>query len=134
MCNQTNSFQEPRQRLNRTQQLTLNTWRLAVRKLERTVEPSAIFEHVAVHVVLALLRQIDEPIALFARHAVADPELALVQSLVGGGAGASLDFDVLDAAFLLRWNELVADGKGPQELPPLRPVDRVSTPPPMGGE
>jgi hypothetical protein len=30
-------------------------------------------------------------------------------------------YDVLDAGFLLRWDELVAVGGGPEELPPLQP-------------
>jgi hypothetical protein len=110
---------EPRRRLDRMQQLTLNTWRLAMSKLERVLEPDAILELTAVHTVLATLREVDRPIALFQRHATADAELALVQSLVRGGPHADLDFDLLDAAFLRRWNELVADGGGPEELPPL---------------
>ncbi len=124
MSNQTNPVRQPGQRLTRTQQLTLNTWRFAARKVERDVEPSDVVEQVAVHVVLSLLREVDQPMALFGRHAAADPELALVKSLVAGGSHASLDFDILDTAFLLRWNELVADGNGPEELPPLRPRDQ----------
>jgi hypothetical protein len=108
------------QRLSRAQQLTLTTWRFAARKLERVLEPSDLLERVAVHVVLGTLREVNEPIALFARHATAQPEFALVQSLVSTSAHSELDFDVLDTGFLLRWNELVADGRGPEELPPLR--------------
>jgi len=33
---------------------------------------------------------------------------------------AALAYEILDTAFLLRRNELVADGHGPDELPPLR--------------
>ena len=115
---------EPIQRLNRVQQLTLNTWRLATAKLERVLAPDAVLEMAAVHVVLATLREVDRPIALFAWHGTADAELALVQSLVRGGPHAELDFDLLDMAFLLRWNELVAEGGGPEELPPLRPREQ----------
>jgi hypothetical protein len=115
-----NPTPEPTQRLDRLQQLTLNTWRLATAKLDRVLEPDAILELAAVHVVLATLREVNRPMALFVRHATADAELALVQSLVRGGPHAELDFDLLDAAFLRRWNELVADGNGPEELPPLR--------------
>ena len=125
MSNQTNSVHHPGQRLNRTQQLTLNTWRLAARKLDRVLEPSSVLEQVAVHLVVGVLREIDRPMALLARHAIADPEFALIQSLVRGGPHASLDFDILDTAFLLRWNELVADGAGPEELPPLRPRSTI---------
>ena len=39
----------------------------------------SVLEHVAVHIVLTVLREVQEPMALFARHAVADPELALVR-------------------------------------------------------
>jgi hypothetical protein len=122
--NNKNAAQQPGQRLDRVQQLTLNTWRLAAQKLDHALEPAALLEKVAVHVVLSTLRDVDSPLALFARHAIADPELILVQSLVQDGAHADLDFDILDAGFLLRWNELVADGSGPEELPPLRPRDR----------
>ena len=118
---------EPIQRLNRMQQLTLNTWRLATAKLERVLDPDAILEVAAVHVVLSTLREVDRPVGLFARHSTADAELALVQSLVRGGPHAELDFDLLDAAFLRRWNELVAEIGGPEELPPLRPREQPQT-------
>jgi hypothetical protein len=61
------------------------------------------------------------PMALFARLASAKPEFALVESLVRATPDAALNYDLLDAAFLCRWNELVADGYGPEELPPLLP-------------
>jgi hypothetical protein len=121
MSLQDNSVPTPPQRLNRTQQLTLTTWRFAARKVERALDSSAFLEHAAVHLVLGTLRDIETPVGLFARHDVADPELTLVQSVVRGGYHADLDFDLLDTAFLLRWNELVADGGGPEELPPLQP-------------
>jgi hypothetical protein len=121
MSSQHNSVHQPRHRLDRSQQLTLNVWRFAMRKVDDVIEPSAVLEHAAIHAVLGILREVEQPMALFAWHATADPELALVQSLVRGGRHASLDFDILDTAFLLRWNELVAGGGGPEELPPLRP-------------
>jgi len=37
------------------------------------------------------------------------------------GWQAAVAYDILDTAFLLRWNELVAAGHRPEELPPLRP-------------
>ena len=108
-------------RLNRHQQLTLNTWRLAAAKLERELNPNAVLEQTAVHTVLALLREVSNPLALFVRHAKADPEFALIRSLVEQRPPEEdLAYDALDMAFLLRWNELVADGSGPEELPPLR--------------
>jgi hypothetical protein len=110
----------PVQRLNRVQQLTLNTWRLASAKLDRLLDPCAILEHAAVHVTLSALCDIDEPLALFRRHAEANPELALIISLIRVTEHEDLAFDILDTAFLLRWNELVAGGNGPRELPPLQ--------------
>ena len=121
----------PRQRLTRVQQLTLNTWRLAAAKLDRALEPCALLEHAAVHAVLGVLRDVNTPLALFGRHAQANPEFALVRSLVQVGPHDELAYDILDAGFLLRWNELVADGGGPEELPPLRP--RQTPVPPTGG-
>jgi len=113
---------QPLPRLNRHQQLTLNTWRLAAAKLERELDPKAVFEQAAVHAILAILREVPNPLALFVRHAQALPEFALIRSLVEERPREEdLAYDVLDAGFLLRWDELVADGSGPEELPPLRP-------------
>ena len=107
--------------LSRMQQLTLTTWRLADTKLQRVLNPFSVLEQAALHAALATLRAVDDPVALFGRHAAAHAELALITSLVPATPGADLSYDILDSAFLLRWNELVADGRGPQELPPLRP-------------
>jgi hypothetical protein len=114
------SSTRPIQRLNRAQQLTLNTWRLAARKLLRSVDPITVLEDAALHAVLGTLRDVDEPLTLFGRHAEAQPELALIACLVSIAPPDDLAYDILDTAFVLRWNELVADGSGPQELPPLR--------------
>jgi hypothetical protein len=112
---------QPSPRLNRHQQLTLNTWRRAADKLAHELDPNAVFEHTAVHVVLASLRDISDPFALFLRHAQALPEFELIRSLVDEKPREEdPTYDLLDSAFLLRWNELVADGSGPEELPPLR--------------
>jgi hypothetical protein len=70
--------------------------------------------------VLATLRDVDDPMALFGRHDTAHPEFALIESLVRATPDAELNYDLLDTAFLYRWNELVADGNGPEELPALR--------------
>jgi hypothetical protein len=109
------------QRLSRLQQLTLNTWRLAATKLERVLDPCSLLEQAALHAVLGALRDVAEPLALFRRHAEAHPEFALIASVVEATRHEDLAYDILDTAFLLRWNELVADGRGPEELPPLRP-------------
>jgi hypothetical protein len=107
-------------RLTRIEQLTLNTWRWAFRKLSRVLDPNAILEYAALHAVLASLRDLDEPSALFRRHAKAYPEFALITSVVPPARQAALAYDILDCAFLMRWNELLANGRGPEELPPLR--------------
>ncbi len=85
------------------------------------LHPCAILEHAAVHANLGALRDRGEPLALFRRHAQPNPEFALIVSLVRVGEHEDLAYDMLDTAFLLRWNELVADGNGPEELPPLQP-------------
>jgi hypothetical protein len=111
----------PVERLSRVQQLTLNTWRLAAAKLERVLDPRSPLEQAAMHATLGTLRDVDTPLALFRRHAEAHPEFALIASLVHDTQHEDLTYDILDTAFLMRWNELVADGTGPEELPPLRP-------------
>jgi hypothetical protein len=119
-------------RLNRHQQLTLNTWRLAAAKLEHELDARTVLEQAAVHAVLAILRDVLNPLELFVRHSQAVPEFALIRSLVDERPREEdLAYDVLDTAFLRRWNELVADGSGPEELPPLRPrpVSSVSAHP-----
>ena len=106
-------------RLTRLQQLTLTTWRRAAAKVDREVAPNAVLEQAAICVVLAVLRDTAEPMALFARHARAVDEFALLTSIVPRDRPPSLDHDLLDTAFLLRWQELTSGGRGPQELPPL---------------
>ena len=107
--------------LSRMQQLTLTTWRLADTKLQRVLNSFSVLEPAALHATLATLRDVDDPVALFGRHAAGYAELALITSLISATQRADLSYDILDSAFLLRWKELVADGTGPQELPPLRP-------------
>jgi hypothetical protein len=107
-------------RLDRIQQLTLNTWRLAAAKLERVLDSTALLEHAAVYATLAALRDVDLPLVLFRRHSEAEREYALITSLIHAADEADLRHDILDTAFLLRWNELVAHGDGPEELPPLQ--------------
>lgn len=111
----------PIERLSRIQQLTLNTWRLASDKLDSVLghEPCPILEYAALHAVLATLQDVHQPIALFGRHASAEPEFALINSLLANSPRADLAYDILDVAFLQRWNALVAGGAGPEELPPL---------------
>jgi hypothetical protein len=112
----------PNRRLDRGQQLTLNTWRLASARLKRVLDPAAVLEHAALHATFEAVRDVDRAHDLFARHATAEPEFALIASLVAAPQDTDLPYDILDTAFLMRWNELVADGTGPEELPPLRPA------------
>src|SRR5712691_11348054 len=109
-------------RLTRVQQLTLNTWRWAQAKLRRVLDPSALLEHAALHAVLASLRNVEEPVELFDRHAEAYAEFSLISSLLSSDRQSVFGYEILDSAFLMRWNELTAAGNGPEELPPLRRV------------
>ena len=121
MSTQTDSPQ-PIRRLTRLEQLTLNTWRWAAASVQNTLDPSAILELAALHAVLGTLRDIDDPVALFARHAHAQPEFKLVLSVLPDAHRQGLPHDILDTAFLLRWTELVAAGLALQELKPLPPA------------
>jgi len=74
------------------------------------------------HAVLGAVCDVDDPVALFARHAHAQPEFQLVLlSVLPDAYRTSLPHDILDTAFLLRWTELVATGVAPLELKPLPP-------------
>jgi hypothetical protein len=101
-------FTRPACRLNRTQQLTLTTWRWARRTLADTLRPTDLLPQVAIEAIRAVLADVADPIVLFKRHVDAAPEFALVSSLVTDPA---VCYDVLDAGFLLRWEELTAPGR-----------------------
>src|SRR5438445_3339168 len=75
-------FTRPACRLNRTQQLTLTTWRWARRTLTDTLSPTDLLPHVAIEAVRVALADVADPMALFRRHADAAPEFALVSSLL----------------------------------------------------
>jgi hypothetical protein len=122
MSTHTNRTERPR-RLTRLEQLTLNTWRWAAATIQNTLDPSAVLELAAIHAVLAALRDVEEPLALFGRHGSAQPEFQLVLSLMPDQHRPGLPHDILDTAFLLRWTELVADCAAPQELAPLPPPE-----------
>jgi hypothetical protein len=122
MSTQTSRTQ-PIRRLTRLEQLTLNTWRWAAITLESTLDPAAILELAALHAILGTLRDLDDPLALFSRHAHAQPEFQLILSVLPEDHRPGLAHDILDTAFLLRWTELAAAGTAPQELKPLPPDD-----------
>ena len=81
MSTQTNNSQ-PIRRLTRLEQLTLNTWRWAEATVHNTLDPSAVLEFAALHAVLGALRDVDDAVALFARHGQAQPEFQLVLSIL----------------------------------------------------
>src|SRR5262249_6303720 len=83
--------------------------------------------------VISALREVNHPFELFDHHATADAELAFISSLIGPAGLADLAYDILDSAYLARWNELVARGSGPEELPPLRPSSAVRKSAPNDG-
>jgi hypothetical protein len=114
---------KPIRRLTRVEQLTLNTWRWAAIKMRQADPKEVVLEHAALHAVLAALRDVSEPLAVFTRHAQAHAEFQLILSVLGNGRPPTLAHDVLDSAFLMRWTELLADGGGPEELPPLGAVN-----------
>src|SRR5215831_17134319 len=120
MSMQTN-YSQPIRRLTRLEQLTLNTWRWAEATVHNTLDPSAVLELAALHAVLGALRDVDDAVALFARHGQAQPEFQLVLSILPDAYRPGLPYDILDTAFLLRWTELVATGVAPLELKPLPP-------------
>jgi hypothetical protein len=120
MSTQTSSPQ-PIRRLTRLEQLMLNTWRWAAVTLQNTLNPPAIIEEAALHAVLAALRDVENPVELFARHAHGQPEFQLILSVLPDGHRTGLPHDILDTAFLIRWTELAATGDAPQELRPLPP-------------
>src|ERR1700756_4452720 len=89
---------QPTRRLTRLEQLTLNTWRWAAATLKNTVDPFAVLELSAVHAVLGAPRDVDEPLALFARHAHSQPEFQLVLSVLPENYHHALPHDILDTA------------------------------------
>ena len=127
MSSQTSSTPHIR-RLSRLEQLTLNTWRWAAATLQNTLDPSAVLEVAAMHAVLATLRDLEDPLALFMRHARAQPEFQLILTVLPRDHRPGLPHDILDTAFLLRWTELAATGIAPQELRPIPPGNAAVAP------
>src|SRR5260370_36817543 len=87
-------------RLTRLQQLTLNTWRRASAQVSRDVGPTDIFAQAAIHAALAVLRDTNNPIALFARHDARAEEFALAATLAPPERSLDARHDLLDTAFL----------------------------------
>ena len=112
--------QPRRARLTRVQQLDLNVWRHAAASVARKVSPHDLLAHVAVQTLFAVLRDTTDPLELFSRHTRADADYRLVISIAGERSTDEL-MNLMDNGYLLRWQELTSDGRGPEELPPLRP-------------
>jgi hypothetical protein len=125
MSTQTSNPQ-PIRRLTRLEQLTLNTWRWAAVTLQNTLARPAVMEEAAVHAVLAALRDVENPVDLFARHRHGQPEFHLIQSVLPNNGRPGLPHDILDTAFLLRWTELAVTGVTPEELKPLPPGEALA--------
>jgi hypothetical protein len=107
-------------RLTRLQQLDLNVWRHAAAAVARRVPPDDILAHVAIQIVLAVLRDTTDALDLFKRHRNGEDEYGLVSSIAGVRSSDEL-LNLIDSGYLLRWQELTSDGRGPEELPPLQP-------------
>lgn len=116
----TGRSRQPIKRLTRLQQLTLNVWRHASAAVSRRVMPNDVLAQVAIQAVRAALRDATDPLELFVRHQHCEEEYALVGSLIASDRTTDdMRFNLLDSGFLLRWQELTSDGRGPEELPPL---------------
>ena len=61
-----------------------------------------------------------DPLELFDRHENGENEYRLVVSIAGERTCNDV-LNLIDSGYLLRWQELTANGLGPEELPPLRP-------------
>jgi hypothetical protein len=107
-------------RLTPFQRLTLNVWRHAVAAINRQVPPDDVFARAAIHAVVAVVRDTTDPLELFDRHDNGANEYDLVVS-IAGDRGCNDVLNLIDGGYLLRWQELTAEGPGPEELPPLRP-------------
>lgn len=86
---------------------TVNLWARSHAELRRHADHAHLTE-AAVHAVLAGLRRYSEPSALFhAYEADAAADLALIRSVVTGRLSDEALWRMRDAAFHLRWLELV---------------------------
>ena len=111
---------QPAGRLTRIQQLDLNLWRRAAATVVRHLPPEDVLAQVAIHAVLGIVRDTTDPLDLFARHGNGEDEYAFVVSIVGERSCNDV-LNLIDSGYLLRWQELTSNGRGPEELPPLRP-------------
>ena len=105
-------------RLTRLQQLDLNLWRRASATVARRLPPEDVCAHVAIQAVLAVLRDTTNPLDLFERHHYGENEYELVSSVAGTRSYDEV-LNLIDSGYLLRWQELTSNGRGPEELPPL---------------
>jgi len=107
-------------RLTRMQQLTLNTWGWAAVNLARELDSHDILGHAAIHVVLGSLRDVDDPLALSSVTPPRTPSTPCSRVCCRSRFSQVSATRSSTQHSLLRREELVANGGGPEELPPLR--------------
>jgi hypothetical protein len=97
-------------RLSPYDRATVQLWARSYASLSRHTDSSHLVD-AAVHAVLAGLREYSQPASLFTAYdAEAAADLALIRSLVVGERPDELLWTLRDAAFHLRWIELVGAG------------------------
>ena len=98
------------ERLNRYDRATVALWTRSHAEMGRRSADGLLAE-VAVHALLSGLRRHAEPSDLFdCYEADAAADFALMRSLLTNGPGSELLWRVRDAAFYLRWLELMGGG------------------------
>lgn|GEM_PF-1391927 len=92
--------------LSRYDRATVGLWRRSHAALAREKDAICLAE-VAVHAVLAGLRRCQDPGTLFERYErETSADFALIGSLLSGGPTSDRFWQVRDAAFYLRWQEI----------------------------
>jgi hypothetical protein len=96
--------------LNPYERATVALWQRGYTDLCGQV-PRVILAEIAAHATLARLRCYAHASALFCAYQTdAAPDLALIGSLLMGDVAARLLWQARDAAYYLRWRELLAEG------------------------
>ena len=104
--------------LNSYERATVALWRSGYTELCGQA-PRVILAEIATHATLARLRRYAPASALFnAYQTDAAPDLALVGSLLIGDVAGRLLWQARDAAYYLRWRELLAEGADPCSTSP----------------
>jgi hypothetical protein len=104
--------------LNPYEGATVALWRRGYEELCGQA-PRIVLAEIATHAVLARLCRYAQATALFSAYQTdAAPDLALIGSLLIGDVAARLLWQARDAAYYLRWRELLAEGTGPCSTSP----------------